>query len=510
MRKVQRQVWTLCSLALVSACTLRPDLGEIYDRAAQQIGDERTPVVVLPGALGSKLENASTGKLVWGAFTPRAVNAERPEGAREIAIPMAEGVPLADLRDDALPTEVLATLQVKIGILPAVALAAYVDIMRTLAVGNYRDATLVGPGGVDYGGLHTTCYQFAYDWRREISENAVLLHESIRAAQEGVRATRGLAPDDPVRVDVVAHSMGALVLRYYLRYGPHVLPDDGSLPELTWEGAANVSRAILVSPPNAGSVLALSRLVRGWGFGPLVRHYPAAVIGTMPAVYQLLPRTRHRRVVDATTAEPIDVFDPEEWERRGWGLLDPRQDEVLNWLLPDAGSREERRRIAQDHITKCLRRAQQLHRALDVPASPPPQLELHLFAGDAVPTPSMLAVESSGALEVLESAPGDRQVTRDSALMDERVGGQWVAGLRSPIDWTGVQFIHRDHLGITRDVVFTDNLLYLLLEAPRDADRPRNMRSSGYTTPIARTAQPTLAGLGSQAGAARILATAAD
>ncbi len=470
MRGTRGQLGTLCVVALIAGCArsvLRPDLGEIYDRPAQQIGDQRTPVIVLPGALGSKLENARNGTLVWGAFTPRAVDAGRPAGAREIAIPMVEGIPLTDLHDGVLATGVLDTLRVKVGILPTFGLAAYVDIMRSLAVGDYRDATLGAPGGVDYGGLHTTCYQFAYDWRRGVSENALRLHESIRAAQDGIRAARGLGPDDPVRVDVVAHSMGALVARYYLRYGPHVLSDDGSLPEVTWEGAANVSRAILVSPPNAGSVKALDRLVRGWGFGTFVRHYPAAVIGTMPAIYQLLPRARHRRVVEATTREPIDIFDPDEWEHRGWGLLDPEQDEVLSWLLPNAASREERRRVGRDHLAKCLRRAQQLQRALDAPATPPRHLELHLFAGDAAPTPSVLTVHSSGELTIVETAPGDEVVTRDSALMDERVGGTWVPRVRSPIDWTGVQFIHEEHLGITRSIAFTDNLLYLLLEAPR-------------------------------------------
>ena len=78
-----------------------------------------------------------------------------------------------------------------------------------------------------------------------------------------------------------------------------------------------------------------------------MNHYPAAVVGTMPGVYQLLPRTRLRRVIEAATQEPIDVFDPDEWEQRGWGLLDPRQDEVLSWLLPEARSREERLRIAR-------------------------------------------------------------------------------------------------------------------------------------------------------------------
>ena len=61
MRRAPREAWTLGCFALLSACAhrgLRPDLGAIYDRPAQQIGVARTPVVVLPGALGSKLENA--------------------------------------------------------------------------------------------------------------------------------------------------------------------------------------------------------------------------------------------------------------------------------------------------------------------------------------------------------------------------------------------------------------------------------------------------------------------
>ncbi len=56
---------------------------------------------------------------------------------------------------------------------------------------------------------------------------------------------------------------------------------------------------------------------------------------------------------------------------------------------------------------------------------------------------------------------------RSSALMDERVGGEWRPWLVSPIAWTQVHFIFRDHLGLTQDPAFTDNVLYILLEDPR-------------------------------------------
>jgi pimeloyl-ACP methyl ester carboxylesterase len=288
-----------------------------------------------------------------------------------------------------------------------------------------------------------------------------------RDAQHASRAGRNLPDDTPVKVDVVAHSMGGLVLRYYLRYGTQPLPEDGSLPELTWAGAANVEHAILVGTPNAGSVLSFQQLVEGWNLGPLFPNYRASVLGTMPAIYQLLPRSRHARVIDETTGRPIDIFDPDEWIKRGWGLADPEQDFKLEQLLPTIGSAEHRRLIAIDHLTKSLARAEQLHRALDLPAAPPAGTRISLFAADSRPTPALVAVDAANRIRIAHETPGDGTVTRHSALMDERVGRGFTPGLLSPIAWNRVQFLFTDHLGLTRDAAFADNVLYLLLEDPR-------------------------------------------
>ena len=51
--------------------------------------------------------------------------------------------------------------------------------------------------------------------------------------------------------------------------------------------------------------------------------------------------------------------------------------------------------------------------------------------------------------------------------MDERVGSNWMPMLKSPIRWSHVTFLFTDHIGLTRDPAFTDNVLYLLLEDPR-------------------------------------------
>lgn len=446
----------------------KPDLGLIYNQAAQNIGDERTPVIVVPGILGSKLEDQRDGQKVWGALEFGAADADTPEGARRIALPMRKGAGLIDLHDDTIPTEVLDNVTVDVGPIQDLTIGAYIDILATLDAGRYRDRDIHYAGAaIAHAEDHYTCFQLPYDWRRDVSEQALALHQQILDAQAAAREGRGLPADAPVKVDIVAHSMGGLVLRYYLRYGPTPLDDDGTIPELTWAGAENVDQAVLIGTPSAGSALSLKQLVRGWDLGPIFTNYRAPILGTMPAIYQLLPRTRHARIVDAETGAPIDVFDLATWKRYEWGLASPDYDRVLSWLIPEASTPEERREIALDHLAKCLARAEQLHLALDVEATPPEGLRLHLFAGDSEQTPDVMGVLPDGRIKVLETAPGDNTVTRASALMDERIGSEWSPGLRTPVPWSRVQFIGADHLGLTRDVAFTDNLLYLLLEEPR-------------------------------------------
>jgi len=443
-----------------------PDLAALYETPARAIGVDRTPVVVIPGILGSKLADAPSGTSVWGAFTYGAADADTAEGARFVALPMGMGMPLSALRDEVYPTEALDRIEVDtLGVIRGIQIEAYAGILRTLGAGKYRDEALARGAVVDYGGLHWTCFQCGYDWRRDISESAATLGEKIRIAQESARQAQGLDAGAPLRVDVVAHSMGGLVLRYYLRYGEIPLPDDGSVPTLTWAGAEHVRRAVLVGTPNAGSALAIEQLVDGWALAPITPNYRPAVLGTMPAVYQLLPRVRHARVIAAASGEPVDLYDPAEWKRYGWGLAGQGIDKELSWLLPEYDA-ESRRRIGYDHLAKCLAKAEQLHRALDTPAVPPQGTEIVLFAGDSEPTLDVVLVDPDGSIRTGAESSGDGTVTRDSALMDERVGRTWMPRVRSPIAWSRVQFLSGDHLGMTNDTSFVDNLLYLLLEAP--------------------------------------------
>jgi len=293
-------------LVLLAILTLSPScqsplsrpkvkLSQIYDGAAQREDIERTAVIVIPGIMGSKLVHDANDLIVWGAFTREAAHPKNPESARIFALPMKEGQPLTSLKDSVRQDGALESL--KVTLFPAFSIApkAYFQILMTLGAGGYRDETLTKPhmdeSVVNYGNDHYNCFQFAYDWRRSNAENAALLGQFVRQKKAYIEAEnlKRYGKRGRVKFNLVAHSMGGLVARYYLRYGEQGMPSSGE-PKLNWSGATDIKKLIMIGSPNAGSIKALEQLVHGIGFGPFTFRYPPALIGTFPSVYELLPR----------------------------------------------------------------------------------------------------------------------------------------------------------------------------------------------------------------------------
>ncbi|MEO0983095.1 MAG: hypothetical protein AAFX03_10635 [Pseudomonadota bacterium] len=462
-----------------------PDLQILYERSAQYHMPDRNPVIVIPGILGSKLVDGDTGQVVWGAFDPEAVDPETPAGARLISLPIDGDRPLTELQDSVRADGVLDRVRVRFFGVP-IEIRAYAGILASLGVGGYRDESL-GLNAIDYGDDHFTCFQFAYDWRRDNVENAQRLAAFIaekKAYVEAIYEEEFGIEDPEVRFDIVAHSMGGLVGRYFMRYGDADLPADGSLPEVTWAGADMVERLIVIGAPNAGALNAFTLLTDGYDGGPFLPNYQGALLGTFPSVYQMLPRPRHSAILYGDSAEAVDVYDPAVWERHGWGLSSQRAADlkVLEAVLPDIESNAARREDALLYQARMLKRAREFHRALDAPAPAPERAELFLVAGDSTPTLAAVAIDrETGAHEPAGEAPGDGTVLRSSALLDERRGGAWKPYLDSPVHWSSIMFLFADHLGLTRDPAFTDNVLYWLLEDPRARTRPRTAMSDVQT-----------------------------
>ncbi len=447
-----------------------PDLGGLYNDLVQNESPHRNPVILIPGILGSRLVEKATGEIAWGTFGLSRINPNTTSGARRIGLPMAEGQKLSDLRDDLWPDFTLDQVTFNVLGYP-LELNTYAYILSVLGLGGYRDQQSAAAGIVDYGDRHFTCFQFTFDWRRDIVESAIELDRFIKEKRKYVQGEiekRFGLKDYDVKFDIVAHSMGGLVARYYLRYGVQDLPDDESLPNVTWDGSRYVEHLVMIGTPNAGSISAMLALVKGYRPARLLPRYPAAVLGTMPALYQLLPRSRHRPLLDSKGRAVKDIFAPDLWQNNGWSLADPKQDALLKSLLPEIQSPAQRRRIALDHQRKALKRAKKFTAVIDMPATPPATLHYFLVAGDSEDTDETARFDSDGNLSIVEKGPGDGTVLRSSALMDERRTGSRMERLISPIHWTQVLFLFSNHLDLTKNPAFTDNLLYFLLESQRN------------------------------------------
>jgi pimeloyl-ACP methyl ester carboxylesterase len=474
---IKRVNYIFFCLILLSACEFSdeaPNLGSLYTDLAKEEDPNRNPVIVIPGALGSSLVETETGTMVWGEIGRGLENPKKGEEIRRIALPMQEGKTFQELRDNVVAEHALESIKLTIyGV--TVEINTYSDILGSLGVGGFRNEIYGKSKTINYGDRHYTSFQFAYDWRRDLVEAAKQLHDYILEkrtyVQEEIAKRHGIENKD-VKFNIIAHSMGGLVTRYYLRYGTADLPDDGSLPPLTWEGSRYIEQVVLIGTPNAGSIDSIHHLVEGTHLAPGLPSFDAAILGTMPAIYQLLPRARHGHLISGSDAnrEFLDPHDPELWEQMKWGLADPNLDPTLQILLPDIEDREARLQIALDHQRKSLQRAKSFAKALDVPATPPRGLSINLIAGDAVATTDGIKVNTqNGELETYKKGPGDGKVLRSSALMDERVGSEIKGRLITPIHWANVLFLFSDHLGLTKDPVFTDNILYMLLEQPLDS-----------------------------------------
>jgi len=461
-----------CIIAiLVTGCQSQyktPDLGGLYNNLVQNESPYRNPVILIPGFLGSRLIERDSKGVAWGSFGIKRTNPNTEKGSRRIALPMQMGKTLKDLRDNTIPAGALDKVVVNFLGYP-LEQNTYSYILQVLGVGGYRDQDVGESGRIEYGDRHYTCFQFDYDWRRDIVESARDLYGFIEEKKKYVQdeiEKRYNIKDVNVKFDIVAHSMGGLLSRYYLRYGTAELPDDGSLPEITWAGARHVENLVMIGTPNSGSLDALVNLVNGFRPALFLPHYSSALLGTMPAIYELLPRSRHKPVRD-NKGNSVDILSPELWRKNKWGLANPAQDKVLKMLLPKITDPAVRRKIALEHQEKCLIRANQFFTAIDIPAKPPASLKTLLVAGDSEKTIKGANVDSKGHLKITAYGPGDGTVLRSSALGDDRGDENKSARLISPIHWNQVLFLFSDHLGLTKNPMFTDNLLYFLLENPQ-------------------------------------------
>lgn len=427
-----------------------PAIEQLYP--AHSANRERVPVILIPGLLGSRLARADTGEELW------------PGGTRKL---LTSGYEDLALRFDPETLEPLDDGLVATGLLDgAVGFDFYRRIVKELReAGGYR---LSHPGSKVVQ-QKARLYLFPYDWRQD---NVV----TVRKLDELIEQIRRDYNDPNLRVDVIAHSMGGLVVRYFERYGTADVLNGNSFP-VTGLGLAKLRRVVLLGTPNQGTVTSLHKFLNGYRVG--ISALPTEGVATMPATYQLFPHPLVDWVVNIN-GQPLDfdVFDVDFWRRYKWSIFDHRvqrriSDQPDYWPAPE---------VFERWFEKRLGRAQRFTWSLMVPSGNVPLIQPLLLGADCVPTPQRLVFENIGGesvarlrpeqivnpapgvdYETLMFAPGDGSVTRSSLRskqdLDPSVSRQEQESLESHREL----FVCASHDELTSDDELLDSLIEHLL-----------------------------------------------
>lgn len=491
--KILNAVCALFLLVLLNACLdpvgsyhsnesgEKPLIAANTLRSLDYQGPLRNPVVIIHGLLGARLVNQDSGVEVWGTFSARPFADSQ---LRQLAFPMARGTPLHAIHSRTVPGSLLDTVRIRLMGFPF-SMHGYSSLIEMLENAGYQAESAPDSAASKNP---PSLFVFYYDWRSDISENAVRLQtfiaEKRQFLQSEYKRLYGLDNYD-VRFDLVAHSMGGLLARYFVRYGGRTLPADPSrLPPVTWDGAKYIDKLIQVGTPNGGYPDTFVELNSGLSLAPGAPVLPSALLGTFPSYYQMLPhpgfQTVRIRRPDGSV-ETADLFDPALWVRCQWGLANPKAAETLRILLPDLPDDAARRAVALDHLAKLLARAAQFSRAMSLPDPPNrPRFMQILFLGDSIPTSAgVLYDEKTGALEIDRYDAGDGKIPAVSARLDLRDpnGKNWSPFMASPISWDAVIHLRGAHMGITHSDEFSHNVRFYLLQVPTE-------RQSQLTAPV--------------------------
>ncbi len=466
---VLRGIWAAVVAVSAVAChsDTAPDLSRLY---ASGMEEARTPpVILIPGVLGSRLFDKHKRREVWPGSTLHLLAGSKQDLVLPFDLvalrPVDDGLEASGLFEEVLNADfygaILRTLRRSGGYVPG-------------KLGEHADPRV------------RRYYVFAYDWRHDNVTSAKRLDALIEQLRRDY--------DDPtLKVNVIAHSMGGLVIRYYLRYGTVDALEGDSVFPINMGGAAKIDTAVLLGTPNLGSVSSLQSMIVGHRVG-LSRVEPE-VLATMPSIYELLPHPLTDWSVDPSGKDlDLDLYDVTTWKRLQWSVFDPAVIGRLRARFKGPSEANAYISALQAYFARNLERARRFIWSVtfEEPTSP---VKLVVFGGDCVLTPARIVIESQASRSVarlfpedvqykvigvdysrLMLEPGDGEVTKPSLLARQALNP--VAprndALFFPLAYAF--FLCENHERLTGNINFQDNLLNVLLTREHAWDATREMK----------------------------------
>ncbi len=257
---------------------------------------------------------------------------------------------------------------------------------------------------------HQELVPFAYDWRKDLSEDAKRLGQTVDDLQ-----ARGIRD-----IKIVAHSMGCLITTYYLAYGVQE-PEKATL---NWSGALKTQRAVLMAGPYRGVFSLFRNMQTGATIGGNHTFMPAETVASLPSSYQLLPFPDFHllKMNGINTSLPLD--DYQTWKKLQLGLFH-------NQTLP---SQVQERRT--DYVDHQLKRAVAFSHDIQLPlnsASPPPKgLKVLQLVGSGHPVVDSAYWDSTKDGFCFDTDPLEKLKLSKGALFLDGDGSVTVRSARLP------------------------------------------------------------------------------
>jgi pimeloyl-ACP methyl ester carboxylesterase len=453
--KNNRNVILLISLILLvlSGCATVHQVNEktlaaIY--AEQRTQPKKYPVIFVPGIMGSILKDQTTNKMVWGRLSMGI--------SRLLALPINapfKAVNLVTGNDNLVPAGILD----KYTLFPGLVEVEVYDKARRITV--------------QAGGFtkDKDAFAFSYDWRKDPVEAAKQLGTLI----DRIKKQSG---NPNLKVNLVCHSQGGLIARYYVKYGTADVLNETTIPEPTYAGAKNINKIIMVGTPNVGSMEAFYRLDQGLWL-PFIGKIKPETTFTMLSLYTLLPYQGDQIFIDSQ-GKPlaIDIYDPSNWEKYGWSIFNPElQKHIRQKFIRRHGKQQGELECAeclvnqQSFLANALMRANRFHQALwhgDINQEKQ-QVSYILFGSDCIPTLQQAMIKPTATgYQTLYRVSDRKMMELMYGLGDETVTKESLLGIRSSpstrMPAAYEIFISESHGDLTNNPTFMDNVLHILLD----------------------------------------------
>jgi len=443
----------IVAFTVAGCATAKPDLKRLYEHESRR--DFYNPVVVIHGFGGARLRDRDTRIALWPPSLPEVLSRE----TYDLALPI----------DPASLTTLPSSIEAYALFDQLGGFDFYAGLLRTLSrPGGYQLTRPGTPARIN----ERRFYTFIYDWRQDIVT-------TVRSLDKLVNQIRRDYGHPDLKVDIVAHSMGGLITRYYARYGTQDVLDRDTF-DINNDGASRIRKVVMMGTPNLGSVSVVYTYMTGFGIGSY--GLPSEILTTLPAVYQLFPHPLIPWLVDIN-GDPIreNLYDVDTWKRHQWGIYDP---DVIRRVIehaPDIEQGKARHTLLTRFFAKQLKRSERLSLALASRANETP-LHYVIFGGGCKLTPARLLVERVGQEDKVHLfpnrivqprdgvdynrimlQPGDGRVTKPSLLSRESLDPTTARDRNITLPMRNTIMFCESHGSLTGNIYFQDNLLNILL-----------------------------------------------